>query len=158
MARRLLQGLHRAEDHLLAALLGALLLLGVAQIVLRVFFDTGIEWAEPVSRSGVLWLALLGALGATRRHKHIAMDALPLLAPARVRRVMWVIAQSGAAIVCGLLAWYGWGMVGFEREAPSVFVADIPSWWPMLVFPLGFALMALRFVVAAFALPHEPGT
>lgn len=157
MAGRLLRGLHRAEDLLLAALLGALLLLGVAQIGLRVFFDTGIEWAEPVSRSGVLWLALLGALGATRQHKHIAMDALPLLAPVRARRVMWVVSQLGAAVVCGLLAWYGWGMVDFEREAPSVFVAGIPSWWPMLVFPLGFALMALRFCAAAFASPPEPG-
>src|SRR6478752_4357179 len=98
MAERWLRGLHRVEDLLLAGLLGALLLLGVAQIVLRVFFDTGLEWAEPVSRSGVLWLALLGALGATRQRKHIAMDALPLLAPVRLRRVLWTISQVGAAV------------------------------------------------------------
>ncbi len=157
MPQRVLRGLHRAEDVLLAALLGALLLLGVAQIVLRVFFDSGLEWAEPVSRSGVLWLALLGALGATRERKHIAMDALPLLAPEKLRPWLWWVSQGGAAVVCGLLAWFGWGMVALEREAPSVFVAGIPSWWPMLVFPFGFALMALRFVAAAFAGPPEPG-
>ncbi len=157
MPQRVLRGLHRAEDLLLALLLGALLLLGVAQIVLRVVFDTGIEWAEPVSRSGVLWLALLGALGATRDRKHIAMDALPLLVPNRLRPWLWGIAQFGAAVVCALLAWYGWGMVALEREAPTVFVASIPSWWPMLAFPLGFALMALRFIAAMFAGPPEPG-
>ena len=59
MTERLLRGLHRAEERLLAALLGVLLLLSVLQIALRIFFDTGLEWAEPVSRMGVLWLALL---------------------------------------------------------------------------------------------------
>ena len=51
----------------------------------------------------------------------------------------------------------GEGMVGMEREAPTLFVAGISSWIPMVVFPVGFALMALRFVVAAFAEPPEPG-
>ena len=79
MAQRWLQRLHRGEDLLLAGLLLALLLLAVAQIVLRLVFETGLVWAEPLSRMGVLWLALLGALGATRKRHHIMIDALPRL-------------------------------------------------------------------------------
>ncbi len=149
MSERWLQRLHRAEDGLLAALLGSLLLLSVAQIVLRVAFDSGLPWAEPVSRAGVLFLALLGALGATRSGKHIAIDALPRFLPPRPRRVVWAISQVAAAVICLVLAWLGWGMVGMEREAPVPFVAGIPSWVPMLVIPLGFGLMGLRFLVAA---------
>jgi TRAP-type C4-dicarboxylate transport system permease small subunit len=152
---RLLRGLHRAEDALLAALLGALLLLSVAQIGLRVFFDTGLEWAEPVSRMGVLWLALFGALGAARSHRHIAIDALPRLLPPLGRRLAWALTQLCTAAVCGLMAWYGWGMLQMEREVPSVFVQGVASWWPMLVFPFGFALLALRFAVSAFAAPPD---
>jgi TRAP-type C4-dicarboxylate transport system permease small subunit len=155
VTQRLLRGLHRAEDFLLAGLLGVLLLLSVVQIGLRVFFDTGLEWAEPVSRMGVLWLALFGALGAARSHRHIAIDALPRLLPPPARRAVWVLTQLATATVCGLLAWYGWGMVGMEREAPSVFVTGVASWWPMLVFPFGFALLALRFAVSAFAPPPD---
>ena len=157
MRKRLLRGLHRAEDLLLATLLGSLLLLSVAQIGLRVFFDTGLEWAEPVSRIGVLWLALLGALGATRERKHIAIDALPRLLPVKSHRAIWFITQIAAAAIAAALAWYGWGMVQLEREAPAVFVADIPSWWPMLVFPLGFALISLRLTITAFGEPPEAG-
>lgn len=155
MTSRLLRGLHRAEDALLAALLGALLLLSVVQIGLRVFLDTGLEWAEPVSRMGVLWLALFGAFGAARSHRHIAIDALPRLLPPPLRRAAWAVTQLAAATVCGLMAWYGWGMFQMEREVPSVFVQGVASWWPMLVFPLGFALLAMRFVVSAFAVPPE---
>lgn len=153
MPARWLSRLHRVEDGLLAALLGSLLLLSVAQIVLRVAFDAGLPWAEPVSRAGVLFLALLGALGATRSGKHIAIDALPRFLPPRPRRVVWAISQVAAAAVCLALAWLGWGMVGMEREAPVPFVAGIPSWVPMLVIPLGFGLMGLRFLVAAWIEP-----
>lgn len=152
MMQRWLDRLHRVEDGLLAVLLGALLLLSVAQIALRLVFDSGLDWAEPVSRAGVLWLALLGALGATRTGKHIAIDALPRALPPAAQRVLWAIAQGAAAVVALWLAWLGVGLVGLEREAPVPFVAGIPSWVPMLALPVGFGLMGLRFLVAA-ALP-----
>jgi TRAP-type C4-dicarboxylate transport system permease small subunit len=157
MLERWLQRLHRAEDLLLAGLLLALLLLAVAQIALRLLFDTGLEWAEPMSRAGVLWLALLGALGATRARKHIAIDALPRVLQPRAQRVAWVISHVAAAIIAATLAWLGAGMVGLEREAPVPFVAGIASWVPMLAFPAGFGLMALRFLLVA-ALPPSAGT
>jgi TRAP-type C4-dicarboxylate transport system permease small subunit len=157
MPARLLRGLHRAEDLLLALLLASLLGLALAQIGLRMFFDSGLEWAEPVSRMGVLWLALLGALGATRERRHIAIDALPRLLSPRWQRAAWALTQVATASLCGLLAWYGWGMVQLEREVPGLFVPGIPSWWPMLAFPAGFALMSLRFLAAAFGEPPEPG-
>jgi len=154
---KLLRGLHRAEDLLLGLLLASLLLLGLAQIGLRLFFGTGLEWAEPVERMGVLWLALLGALGATRERRHIAIDALPRLLPPKLHRAAWALTQLATAVVCGVLAWTGWGMVGMEREAPTLFVQGVSSWVPMLVFPAGFALMALRFLVSAGTVPPEPG-
>lgn len=150
------QLLHRFETYLLAVLLTTLLLVAVAQILLRMFFDTGFIWAEPVSRQGVLWLALLGALSATREKKHISIDALPRFMRPKMRQVVWTITQLGAAAITGALTWYGWGMVQLEREAPGVFVANIPSWWPMCVFVFGFALISLRFIFAAFGEPAEP--
>ncbi|KAA2284417.1 TRAP transporter small permease [Arenimonas fontis] len=147
--RRWLDGLHRAEDMLLAALVAALLLLSVSQIGLRVFFDTGLAWAEAAGRAGVLWLALLGALAATRERRHIAIDVLPRLLPPRLRRLAWAVAQLAASALCGSLAWLGWGLVRLEREAPVPFIEGIPSWVPMLALPLGFGLMALRFLLTA---------
>ena len=157
MLPRLLRGLHRAEDLLLASLLGGLLLLALVQIGLRMFFHSGLEWAEPVGRMGVLWLALLGALGATRARRHIAIDALARVLPPRWHRAAWAVSQLATAVICALLAWYGWGMVLLEQEVPGMFVPGIPSWWPMLAFPAGFALMSLRFAVSALGEPPEPG-
>ena len=143
--------LHRLEDALLAGAIGALVLLAVAQIVLRGGFDASLAWGEAASRAGVLWLAMLGALGAARRQRHIAIDALPRILPAAGWRVLHVVGHLAAAVVCGAAAWIGAGLVASERELPLPFVAGIESWVPMLVLPFGFGLLALRFVLSAFA-------
>ena len=96
-------------------------------------------------------------MGAARTRRHIAIDALPRLLSPPWHRVAWSISQLATSVVCALLAWYGWGMVGMERELPAWFVPGIPSWWPMLAVPLAFALMSLRFLIAAFEPPPEVG-
>lgn len=155
--RRWLERLHRLEDLLLAAMLLALIVLATLQIVLRVGFDTGLVWAEAISRMGVLWVALLGALGATRQRQHIMIDAVPRLLPPRARQWLWTLTQLAAAGVAALLAWYGIGLVVLERESPVPFVAGIPSWVPMLALPVGFGLMSLRFIIASMLPPPTPG-
>jgi C4-dicarboxylate transporter DctQ subunit len=152
-----LRRLHRLEDLLLAGMLLALVLLAALQILLRIGFDSGLGWAEGVSRVGVLWVALLGALGATRQRQHIMIDAVPRLLPPRARRVLWALTQCAAALVAATLAWFGAGLVALEREAPVPFLAGVPSWVPMLALPLGFGLMAVRFLIAAGLPPPQPG-
>ena len=155
--RRWLDRLHRAENALLAAMLLALLLRAVVQIGMRLLLESGLSWAESLSRMGVLWVALLGALGATRQRHHIMIDVFQRLSGPRLRRALWGVTQLAAAVVAALLAYFGAGLVGLEREAPVPFVLGIPSWVPMLALPVGFGLMSLRFVVTAFAGPPPPG-
>lgn len=153
---RLLNLLHRLEDTLLALSLGALLLLSLLQIVLRAGFEASLPWGETLSRAGVLWLAMLGALGAARQQRHIAIDALPRVVSPPIWRLLHVLGQLGAAAVCAWAAWLGLGLMLDERAFPLPFVLGIPSWVPMLVLPLGFGLLALRFVISAFASRQRP--
>ena len=141
------------EDSLLALLLLALLAVAIGQILLRVLADAGTSWAEPVSRLLVMWLAVLGALAATRERRHIAIDALPRLLPPRAQRAAWAIAQLTAAGICAVLAWLGADLIALELEAPTTLPGGLPSWVGMLVLPFGFGLMALRFTIAALLEP-----
>ena len=153
---RLLRGLHRLEDGLLAALLLLLLLLAVGQIGLRWIADTGWLEGETVQRTLVLWIALLGALGAARERRHLALDLLPRLLPPLGRRIVWALAQLVAAALCAVMAWYGWSLIELEREAPGVLFAGVPSWAGMLIIPFGFAVLTLRFLIAvALGSPSE---
>lgn len=145
---RLLRGLHRLEDGLLAGLLLVLLGLAVAQIGLRWVADTGWMQGEVVQRTLVLWIALLGALGAARERRHLSLDLLPRLLPPLGRRIVWGLAQLIAAAVCAAMGWYGWSLIELEREAPGLLFAGVPTWVGMLIIPFGFAVLSLRFLIA----------
>ena len=64
---------------------GWTVVLAALQIVLRYGFDSGIAWADPLLRVLVLWLGLLGALAATRDRRHITIDVLSRMLPARAK-------------------------------------------------------------------------
>lgn len=148
----LLRRLHQIEDGLLALALGLLVLLSVGQIVARMAFDAGGVWIEPSMRLLILWLAMLGALAATRDGRHIAIDVLPRFLPPLGRRIAWAIGQVFAALICVLMAWGSVDLVLLERESAAEVVSGVSLWVSLLILPAGFSLMALRMLIAA-ALP-----
>jgi TRAP-type C4-dicarboxylate transport system permease small subunit len=134
----------RIEEALLAVALGGMILLAALQIGLRAFLGTGIPWADPLLRVLVLWVGLLGAVTASRDGRHITIDVLSRLLPARARAAAGALTGLFAAGVAGVLAWHGARFVASEREFESVAFSGIPAWALESVIPGAFALIALR--------------
>lgn len=64
---------------------------------------TDMEWADSFLRKGTLWLAFLGASLATQKRKHIGIDILPRLFPARPRLILQaLVGVTSAAITVAL--------------------------------------------------------
>ena len=101
----------RLEDSLLIGLVAALLLVAVAQIVLRNALGEGLLWAEPAMRIAVLWIAMIGAMVACREGGHIKINLLEVYArgsaPIKRRACLCQLA------VCELRA-HGWHDHVFE--------------------------------------------
>lgn len=138
------------EDALLALLLTAMILLAAAQIVLRNFFDSGISWGDPTLRLLVLWVALLGAMAATRDNNHISIDILSHFLSPRNQARLQRLTNLFAAIVCFVIAWHATRLVMMEKSDGSIIFASIPTWVGELIIPLGFGVMALRFLLNSF--------
>ena len=147
--RHLQQRIHRLEDGLLMLLLTGMILLATTQILLRNLWDTGLAWADPSLRIAVLWVALLGALAATRDDNHIRIDLLTRFLPDWAKRYSLMLTDLFSTLVCGLLAWHGARFVYFEWQDGSTLFSSVPAWLCELIIPLGFGLMALRFLLAA---------
>ncbi len=143
----LLKWLARVEDALLAIVLAALIGLASTQIILRNGFDTGLVWADELTRIAVLWLALLGAVAASRSDQHLRVDVLARLLPARARLAVAVLIDAFTAAICGVLAWYALGFVRVEIEFESTLLRGLPAWWFESILPLAFALMAFHQLV-----------
>jgi TRAP-type C4-dicarboxylate transport system permease small subunit len=142
--------IHRAEDTLLALLLGALVLLAPLQIVLRNFFDAGWVWADPFLRVLVLWIALLGALAASRQDKQIAVDIVSKFLSDRAKAVVGILTGLFTAFVCGVVAYHSWLFVAGEREFGSTAFGDVPAWLCQSVIPFAFAMIAVRHFRRAY--------
>ena len=142
---RALGVVHRVEDVFLALLLGAMIVLAPLQIFLRIFFDKGLTWADPMIRVLVLWVGMFGAISASRGDRHITIDVLSRLLPNRPRAVVAFAVQAFTTTVCAVLAWHSWRFVQTEREFAGSAFLDIPAWTLELVLPFAFAMIAARY-------------
>jgi TRAP-type C4-dicarboxylate transport system permease small subunit len=141
------QIIHRFEELLTAILLGGMILLAGSQIFLRNLFDSGLIWADPSLRIMVLWVALLGAIAATRENRHIRIDLLSHILPKRSQSVMTVVHDLFSALVCGLIAWHSARFVYFEWQDGTQLFSSLPAWAGEIIIPIGFSVMTLRFIL-----------
>ncbi len=144
---RTLGRLHRLEDLLIAALLMGTLGLALFQIVLRNTMGTGIIWGDALVRVLVLWIGMAGAMAATRERKHINIDVLTRFLPPALRRVADGLTTAFAAAVCLVACGVSLRFVWFEYTVGDLAFGRVPFWVCELILPLGFAVIALRYLI-----------
>ena len=151
--QRLYRFFLRFEESLLVIILLCTIIFAVTQILLRNFFHAGIPWGDSVVRIMVLWLGLIGAMIASRNHRHIKIDILSRhLTPVnqiRLRRFTDVI----TATVCFIVAWYAFTFVMIEYQDGMTAFESVPVWVTEIIIPYAFFTMAIRYLLSAF-LPH----
>ncbi len=136
------------EDLVLIILLSAMILLATSQILLRNVFDSGFIWADEVLKLMVLWLALFGAVAASRADKHISIDVVSRFLSPSLRLISQVVVNAFTAGVCGLLAWHSARFVYSAWEFGDELVGGLPAWWFQIVMPIAFALIAWRYLLS----------
>ena len=135
------------ENLVIALVLGGVVALASAQILLRNVFSVGLPWSDGLLRLAVLWLAMLGAIAASRDDRHLAIDILPRYAPARVRRWTSALSNGCAALVTGALAIHAWRFVADSRSYGDVLLDQWPAWPFQAILPFGFALICYRYAL-----------
>ena len=137
------------ENIALVAMLGGMIVLACGQIVFREVFETGFVWADELIKLMVLWLAMIGAVAASRDDRHIRIDVLSQLLPDSVTRFSRVLVDVFAAVVSAVVAWHAWRYLQLEIEFEDQVLIDTPAWIAHLIVPLAFALISYRFACLA---------
>ena len=135
--------------HLLAGgLIFALMLLGVAQIVLRVAFDAPILGYIDIVEVSMVGFAVLSIAFVQRVGGHVRME----LVLSRLRgRALWLVEAGGvslAAFIVAVLIPYSYAH--FERAylfGDSTIDIELPTWPAKLVVPLALGLLLLRLLL-----------
>lgn len=137
----------RLEQILIATLLTMMILLAFSQIVLRNFFDTGIDWGDALVRYLVVWVGFIGAAIAAKEGKHITIDVLSRWITGAGSSAIQAISHFSSAAVCGLLTWAGIKFIWFEAQMGGTAFFKLPTWVPELIIPVTFGLMTLRYTL-----------
>ena len=147
--KQILKGLEKAgkagEDAILVLILTTMILLAAGQIILRNFLDIGFIWGDEMLRMLVLWLAVGGAVAASRNDKHISIDVLNRFLPERTVLAVKVVVHLFTAVVCGVVAWHSLAFVQMSREFEDVLLGNVPAWVLQSVLPIGFGLITWRY-------------
>ncbi|PIE10884.1 MAG: TRAP transporter permease DctQ [Rhodobacterales bacterium] len=143
----------RAEETLIALLIGLMTAITFANVIARFGFNSNILWALEATVFLFAWLVLLGASYAVKTHSHLGVDAIINMLPPAARRVLALISVACCLVFSLLLvkgAYDYWSVFAglpptSGRWFPTGFVADFQdqAWYEVQDVPM---IGALRFL------------
>lgn len=141
------------EEGIISLLLASMTLLVFVEVIFRFVLHQGIAWAQELTLLLSGWLVLFGVSYGIKVGSHIGVDALVKILPAKVRRMVSVVAVVLCLAYCGLFLVGGWVYIA-KLMRVNVYLEDIPipKWMASSVILLGMGLLALRLLGLLVAL------
>lgn len=124
----------KAVDSLLAALLAAMVLMVLGNVVLRYVFNSGIVASEELSRILFIWLSFIGAIVAAREGTHLGMDNVVSRLPRVARLACEATSQALIVVCCAVMFWGTWR----QHEVNATLTAPVTGMSMIWVFGLGY--------------------
>ena len=144
------QALHHVENGLAGLSLILIALFLTLEIFARKLFKTSLPGSGDYIYHLILWITFLGGAITSREDRHLSLSAGIEQFKDPLRR--WILTATGfiAATITTALFWSSLSLVliGFD---PARKVGIVPIRLVVLIIPIGFGLMALRFIF------HVPG-
>ncbi|SDG88945.1 TRAP transporter small permease [Propionivibrio dicarboxylicus] len=99
-------GFYRLLEVILVISMVVMFVLVFLNVMLRIFFNTGIDFAEEIPRFAFIWMTFVGAVIGMNKHTHLGVDMVVAALPVFGRKVCWGISQV-IMTVCSLYMLYG---------------------------------------------------
>lgn len=135
------------EEWMITFLMAAMTLLTFMQVVSRYVFNYSFGWVLEATGVMFAWLIFIGMAYGVRVGAHIGVDAVIRMLGRKSARAVATVATVlclayALIVVVGSVQYvYKMYVIGIEMQD-----IPIPSWIPRVILPLGFVLLALRFV------------
>jgi len=125
------------------------MMLGIAalQVLLRLFFHTGIIWGDIAARHMVLWVGFFGAYMATREDKHFHIDVLTRFLHPKLKAWFGAFSDLFAIVICYFMLQASLTFVEVGMDADSMLFLQVPQRAAAITDPLGFGLIMIQFLL-----------
>lgn len=98
----------RALEIMMVLCLIVMLVMVFGNVILRLFFNTGIDLSEEIPRFAFVWMTFLGAIVGMRKRAHLGVDILVLALPVLGRKVCWALSQAVMLLCCMYIVYGTW--------------------------------------------------
>ncbi len=132
------------------ALVGLMALMICADVLLRnvplVPGVVGLAWSNELSETGLYLVTVLSAPWLLREGRHIRVDIVLRVIPARAAWACEWLCDAIAFACCAVVVWYGaratWE--SFAQGSMSIKTLVMPEWWIQAPLPFAFLLLAIE--------------
>ena len=134
---------------------GACLLLAfnIGDILVGVFcryvLKSSIIWTEEAARFSLVWMVMVGALGAAMKGDHMVIDFVVPRLPAALRRLVGWGRFLLTVLILSLMIYLG-AINAFQMWNMRTMALNIPKTIPLLSIPAGFLLLLAGTVLMRF--------
>ena len=144
--------LKRAENAVVSVALFVMVVVPLAESLLRRMFHTGIPASTSIVQHMVLVIGMVGGAIAAREGRLLSLSTFRETSlHGRLKSGAQFFTASVSAVVSGLLALAAYQFVQTERDAGRILAFGIPVWIIECVLPLGFLAIAIRILLRSAA-------
>ena len=111
-----------------------MLVMVFGNVVLRLFFNTGIDLSEEVPRFAFVWMTFLGAIVGMRKRAHLGVDIVVQLLPTAGRRVCWGISQAVMLVCCIYIVYGTW----LQHDIIAGNASPVAQWSMLWVYGVSY--------------------
>lgn len=102
------EALYRALEFVMVVCIATMLVMVFGNVMLRIFFNTGIDLSEEIPRFAFVWMTFLGAIVGMRRRAHLGVDVVVKMLPVSGQKLCWAISQVVMLVCCGYIVYGTW--------------------------------------------------
>ena len=141
-------GLGKLETLLASLVLILIAVFPALEVLARKLLKTGIPSSADFVRHLILWITFLGGTITSRENRHLTLSAGIDLIKGRANRTIRTATALIAVSISTAMTWSSLSLVliGFD---PTKRVGFIPIQLVLLIMPVGFLIIAFRFITAA---------
>jgi C4-dicarboxylate transporter DctM subunit len=134
------------ENLLISFVLGCMVVIPLAEIVLRRTLHTGISNSTGIVQHLVLVAGMIGGAIAARDDRLLSLSTFSTFLTGRWKAAARVFTNAVASAVSFFLCVAGAQYAASSRAEGTTLAYDVPVWVVKFVLPLGFALIAVRLI------------
>ena len=99
------EALYRLLEMVMVLCIGTMLVMVFGNVVLRIFFNTGIDLSEEIPRFAFVWMTFLGAIVGMRKRAHLGVDVVVKMLPVWGQKICWAASQAIMLVCCGYIVY-----------------------------------------------------